>query len=46
MNVPAELTIVSVRELFVQIRLAPTSALASLVTVETAEIIAFQTASI
>ena len=41
MNVPAEFTIVSMELLFVQIHLAPTSGPASLVTVETAEIIAF-----
>ena len=35
MNVPAELTIVLVKELFVQMHLVPTSALASLVTAET-----------
>ena len=46
MNVSAELTIVSVKKPFVQIHLAPTSAPASLVNVETAEVIAFQTASI
>ena len=46
MNVPAELTTVSVTKPFVQIHLAPTSAPASLVTVETAEIIAFQNVSI
>ena len=41
MNVSVELTIASVERPFVQIHLAPTSALASWVTVETAEIIAF-----
>ena len=41
MNVPAELTIVAVKELFVKIHLAPSSAPASLVTGETAEMIAF-----
>ena len=41
MNVSVELTIVSVKKPFVQILLAPTSAPASLVTVETAKIIAF-----
>ena len=46
MNVPAEFTIVSMQQLIVQIHLAPTSAPASLVTVETAEIIAFQTVRI
>ena len=46
MNVPAELTIARVEKPFVQIHLAPTSAPASLVSVETAEMIAFQTASI
>ena len=46
MNVPAKLTIVSVGELFVQMHLAPTSARASLVIVETERITAFQTASI
>ena len=46
MNVPAELTIVSVKEPFAQIHLAPTSARASLVIVETGRITAFQTASI
>ena len=46
MNVPAELTIVSVKELFAQIHLAPTSARANLVIVETGRITAFQTASI
>ena len=45
MNVPAELTIVSVKELFVQIHLAPTNAPVSLVIVETGRITAFQTAS-
>ena len=46
MNVSVELTIASVERPFVQIHLAPTTAPASLVTVETAEIIAFRTASI
>ena len=46
MNVSAEFTIVSMELLFVQIHLAHTSAPARLVTMETAEIIAFQTASI
>ena len=41
MNVSVELTIASVERPFVKIHLAPTSAPASLVTVETAEIIAF-----
>ena len=41
MNVPAECTIVAVKELFVQIHLAPTSAPARLVTVEMAKMIAF-----
>ncbi|XP_015757473.1 PREDICTED: oncoprotein-induced transcript 3 protein-like [Acropora digitifera] len=44
MNVPAEFTIVSMELPFVQIHSALTSAPASLVTVETAKIIAFQTA--
>ena len=39
-------SIVSVKQLFVQINLAPTSAPLSLVTVETGRIIEFQTASI
>ena len=46
MNVPAEFTIVSMKELFVQIHLAPTSARASLVIVETGRTTVFQTASI
>ena len=46
MNVPMEFTIVSMELLIVQIHLALTSAPAGLVTVETAKIIAFQTASI
>ena len=46
MNVPAELTIASVKEPFAQIHLAPTSARASLVIVETGRITALQTASI
>ena len=45
MNVPAELTIVSVKELFVKIHWAPTNAPVSLVIVETWRITAFQTAS-
>ena len=40
MNVPAELTIISMEQLIVQIHLDLTSAPASLVTVETGEIIA------
>ena len=46
MNVPAECTIVSVKEPFVQIHLAPLSAPASLVTVETTKMIAFWTVSV
>ena len=46
MNVSLELTIASVERPFVQIHLAPTSAPASLATLETAEIIAFPKASI
>ena len=46
MSVPAEFTIVSMELLFVQIHLAHTSAPASPVTMETAKIIALQTASI
>ncbi|KAK2548955.1 Uromodulin [Acropora cervicornis] len=44
MNVPAEFTIVSMEQLSVQIHLALITAPASLVTEETAKIIAFQTA--
>ena len=46
MNAPAELTTVSVKELFVQIYLAPTNAPASLVIVEAGRMTAFQKASI
>ena len=46
MNVPAEFTIASVKELFVQIRLVPTSARARLVIMETGRILAFQTVSV
>lgn len=38
MNVPAELTIVPMKELFVEIRLAPTNGPANLDTVNAAEI--------
>ena len=38
MNVPAELTIVPMKELFLQIRLAPTNGPANLDTVKAAEI--------
>ena len=46
MNAPAELTTVSVKELFVQIHLTPTNAPASLVVVEAGRMTAFHTASI